>query len=96
MKKWLVLAAALLVALVLKLGYYTSYEDEEIKTTFFIKHGLTPRLQFFNIFANEGDDKPLYRLHADEREMVIDYCRYRLGIETRLQSQAELDACNVR
>lgn len=96
MKTCLLLLLAAVTACVLKLGYYTSYEDEELKTTYFIKQSLTPRMQFHNIFATEGDDKPLQRLRPDERAMVIDYCRYRLGIETRLQTQAELDACNVR
>lgn len=94
-----ILISGLLVALaiaLLKIGYYNSHEDSENKTTFFIKQHLTWRLQFSNIFATEGDAKLLNELRPDEREKVIDYCRYRLGIDTTLQTQAELDACNLR
>jgi len=89
-------ALVLLLSAALKIGYYTSYEDEELKTTFFFKKALTFQLKFENIFATEGDDKPLNMLRPDERTLVADYCHYRLGIKTSLQTQAELDVCKVR
>lgn len=88
--------AAALATASLTIGYYRSHEDSEDKTTFFLKKNLTFRMEFYNIFATEGDYKPLERLRLDERIDVIEYCRYRLGIDTTLQTQAELDACNVR
>lgn len=87
---------ATLVTASLTVGYYRSFEDEETRYTFFIKKVPTFQLRFRNIFANEGDPKPLERLRPDEREKVIEYCRYRLGIDTKLETQAELDACKVR
>lgn len=80
----------------LTLGYYLSVQDDETKTTFFVKRALTFRVEFENIFANEADDKPLPELRPDERDAVIGYCKYRLGIVTNLQTQAELDACRLR
>lgn len=91
----LVLLSGILLP-VLTIGYYTHHEDEEIKLTLFVKKTPTLQTRFHNIFATEGDDKTLKRLRRDERKKVIDYCRYRLGIETRLRSNAELDSCKAR
>jgi len=98
MKKAILLCIGLgaLLLAVLKVGYYTSYEDEESRTTFFLKRTISFRLEFKNIFATEGDDKSLASLRPDERASVIEYCYYRLGIRTSLQTQAELDTCKVR
>lgn len=80
----------------LKIGYYTSIEDEELKTTFFIKQTPTFRLKFYNIFATEEDFQRLDRLRPDERIDVIDYCKYRVGLAVELKTEAELIACSVR
>ena len=81
------------VSTTLTVGYYPSYFDEETQYNFFIKKAPTFQLEFRHIFANEGDAKPLARLRPDEREAVINYCRYRIGINTKLETQADLDAC---
>ncbi|MCL6688986.1 hypothetical protein M8R19_09695 [Pseudomonas sp. R3.Fl] len=95
MKK-LIYPVVLLVVARLFLGYYESIDDAELNTNFFIKRHPTFQMEFVNLFANDADSKPLQELSAEERQLVIDYCRYRLGIETRLQSQTELDACKKR
>lgn len=91
---WLVLA--IISVLYLKIGYYTSYEDEEESIIFFVKSTLTPKLRFSNIFATEEDPRPLNRLLPEQRLKVIEYCKYRVGLETDLNTQADLDACSVR
>lgn len=64
--------------------------------TFSIKKKPTLQLKFFNMFAHDADSKKLHQLTNQERNRVIDYCAYRLGIETALNTQLELEACEKR
>jgi hypothetical protein len=69
------------------------------KTTrwfFFIKKKPTLQVKFENIFASDSDDKLLDELIMEEVNIIRDYCKYRLGIETWLQTQEELETCKVR
>lgn len=95
MKKITAFLTASLFA-VLFFGYYNSIEDAEIHSHFFIKKKPTLQIKFFNIFANDADSKKLHQLTDQERKRVIDYCAYRLGIETTLRTQRELEACEKR
>ena len=92
--KLLVISGLGLIVGFLKIGYYFNYEDEETTAVFFVKQSPTFQLKFHHIFANEGDPIPLAHLRDDQRLKVIDYCKYRLGINTELADQAELDACS--
>ncbi|MNP42558.1 hypothetical protein D3C76_1363310 [compost metagenome] len=89
-------AATLLIVAHLYIGYYTSLDVEEERTTFFIKKHPTLQVKFENLYTKNADGKPLADLNMVEINMIIDYCKYRLGIETWLQSQEELDACKQR
>lgn len=95
MKKSAILFAAVLAlsALWLNVGFYETYFAEDNRTVFFIKKYPTLQIRFENIFLSDQDDKPLSRLSDEERDVVIAYCKYRLGIETELKTQDELDAC---
>ncbi len=62
---------------------------------FFIKSSPTLQVRFENIFLTDADDKPLERLSDEERGLVIAYCKYRLGIETELDTQDELNVCKA-
>lgn len=95
MKKTIAITILALLA-ILYIGYYESLDDAEVNKVFFIKKSPTLQIQFRNLFANDADDKPLARLTAEQREQVIDYCKFRLGIETELKTQAELEACKQR
>ena len=95
MKKIIALTILGLLA-VLYVGYYESLDDAEVNKVFFIKKSPTLQVKFRHLFANDADDKPLAKLTAEQREQVIDYCKYRLGIETELKSQEELEACKTR
>ncbi|MBD8495783.1 hypothetical protein IFR09_17795 [Pseudomonas syringae] len=95
MKKLIALSALALVA-ALFVGYYETRWAEDNKTVFFIKQHPTFQLEFVNLFASDADDKPLAALTPQERQEVMDYCKYRLGIVTRLETQAELEACKER
>ncbi|MGE8501725.1 hypothetical protein VUJ49_09225 [Pseudomonas berkeleyensis] len=92
------LAAALALALlaIIFVGYYDALDDADINRVFFIKKAPTWQVEFRNLFANDADDKPLERLTPEERDEVIAYCRYRLGITTELNTQAELERCKPR
>jgi hypothetical protein len=95
MKK-LIILTALLLAAVLFVGYYNAIDDAELNTVFFIKKSPTFQVKFENLFANDADNKKLGELNNEERELVVDYCKYRLGIETELRSQEELEVCKER
>ncbi|MGE8497078.1 MAG: hypothetical protein ACN6O6_06165 [Pseudomonas sp.] len=91
----------LLVALAVSLawlgvGFYKTYFAEDNRLVFFIKKHPTFQVRFENIYASDQDDKPLERLNDEERQVVIAYCKYRLGIRTELNSQAELEMCKQR
>lgn len=53
-------------------------------------------MKFENIFAYESDDKTVGELSGTERQLVIQYCKYRLGVTTDLHNQEELELCKKR
>lgn len=77
-------------------GFYEKMEDAYPEKVFFIKKSPTLQMKFDNIFAYESDDKKLSELSETDRQLVIQYCKYWLGIITTLQSQNELEACKKR
>lgn len=80
----------------LSVGVYETYFAEDNRSVFFIKKHPTFQIRFENIFLTDEDYKPIDRLSDEEREVVINYCKYRLGIETELRTQKELEACKKR
>ncbi|MCJ1888100.1 hypothetical protein LNN38_24830 [Pseudomonas sp. LA21] len=95
MKKLIVLLLVLCAAH-LYVGFYKTRWAEDNKRVFFIKKYPSLQVEFVNLFASDADDKPLDQLSPLERATVRDYCKYRLGIETELKTQTELDACKER
>lgn len=94
--KILITSLALALLAVLLIGYYDTRYAEDNKTVFFIKKQPTFQMEFENLFANDADNKKLHELNDEERQFVIDYCKYRLGIKTDLKTQEELEACKQR
>ncbi|MGN4051979.1 hypothetical protein [Pseudomonas sp. SM4] len=94
--KSLLLFAAIALSGAMFVGYYEKMEDADPEKVFFIKKHPTLQIKFVNIFANEADDKKLTRLSDVERQYVIDYCNYRLGISTELKTQQDLEHCKQR
>ncbi|MCV4285715.1 hypothetical protein [Pseudomonas capsici] len=92
MKK-LMIAAILVVLAVLYVGYYEALEDGDIETVVFIKKHPTFQMKFYNIHANDGEIRRVDRLSDEERELIIDYCWYRLGMNTKLRVQNEIEIC---
>jgi hypothetical protein len=78
------------------IGYYETRWAEDNKYVFFIKKFPTLQTRFENIYDSDADDKTLKELGAEERRLVRDYCKYRLGIETWLQTEDELEVCKGR
>ncbi|MBX8547888.1 hypothetical protein K5D53_25000 [Pseudomonas cichorii] len=95
MKSFLTIFAALLVAC-LYIGFYEKMEDAYPEKIFFFKKAPTFQVRFENIFAYESDDKKLSELSDTERQQVIQYCKYRLGVTTTLKNQNELEECKKR
>lgn len=88
---FIILSIALVAALYI--GFYEKMEDADPEKVLFIKKAPTFQIKFENIFAYESDDKNLSELSDTERQLVIQYCKYRLGITTTLKSQNELEEC---
>ncbi len=95
MKSLLIIVPTILVAL-LYIGFYERMEDAYPEKVFFIKKVPTFQIKFENIFAYESDDKKLSELSDTERQLVIQYCKYRLGMTTTLKNQNELEECKKR
>lgn len=91
----LCLTALAALCLWLTVGVYETQFAEDNRQVFFIKKYPTLQVRFENIFLSDRDDKPLAHLSDEERGVVIAYCKYRLGIKTELNTQAELDACKA-
>ncbi|ANJ59186.1 hypothetical protein [Pseudomonas silesiensis] len=95
MKKTLIILVLISISH-LYVGYYETRWAEDNKIVLFIKKEPTFQVKFENIFASDSDDRPLTDLIMEEIAIIRTYCKYRLGIETWLQTQEELEACKVR
>lgn len=95
MKKLLIAAILALVSM-LYVGYYEALEDGDIETIVFIKKHPTFQMKFYNIHANDGEIRKVERLTAEERGWIIDYCKYRLGIDTDLKTQDDVEMCRKK
>jgi len=95
MKK-LLTAVILAVVTALYVGYYEALEDGDIETIVFIKKHPTLQMKFYNIHANDGEIRNVERLTAEERGWIIDYCKYRLGIDTDLKTQDDVEMCRKK
>lgn len=95
MKKKIILSLIVFASSILWLnaGVYETHFAEDNRSVFFIKKHPTLQVRFENIFLTDEDDKTIDRLSDEERSMVINYCKYRLGIKTELKTQKELEAC---
>lgn len=94
--KWLLFAAFVALVAMLRVGYYEALEDGDIATIVFIKMYPTFQMRFYNILANDGEIRKVERLTAEERGWIIDYCRYRLGIDTDLKTQDDVEMCRKK
>ncbi|SDS35539.1 hypothetical protein SAMN05216496_1394 [Pseudomonas sp. Z003-0.4C(8344-21)] len=95
MKKLIALMVLVLVT-VLYVGYYEALEDGDIETILFIKKHPTFQMKFYNIHANDGEIRKVERLTEEERIWIVDYCRYRLGIDTDLKTQNDVEVCRKK
>ncbi len=95
MRKLIALIVLALVA-VLYVGYYEALEDADVETILFIKKHPTFQMKFYNIHANDGEIRQVEQLTQEERRWIIDYCRYRLGIDTTLNTQEDVEVCRKK
>ena len=91
--KYFILAGMLTLLVILNVGYYEDHSEHETYTIFFIKKTPTLRVKFFNIHANNGDYRRIETLSDERRQKIKDYCKYRLGIEIELKTQADVEMC---
>ena len=89
----LIIVVVLLLAIILNVGYYkVSHENSPDTRIFFIKKFLTLRVEFINLATvSWGGDPPFT---DDDLQAAIDYCKYRLGIETKLSHPDDLRRCS--
>ena len=78
------------------IGYYTPQGIHDEGSIFFFKKHPTLQLKFKNIYTKDEDPKPLSELNMIEINTIIEYCKYRLGIETQLESESALESCKAR
>ncbi|PHN31415.1 hypothetical protein [Pseudomonas sp. ICMP 460] len=95
MKKLIALIVLALVA-VLYVGYYEALEDADVETILFIKKHPAFQMKFYNIHANDGEIRQVEQLTQEERRWIIDYCWYRLGIDTTLNTQEDVEVCRKK
>lgn len=94
--KTLLIATALTLLAVFYVGYYQALEDGDIETIVFVKQHPTLQMKFYNLHANDGEIRRVERLTEQERRWIIDYCRYRLGIDTALTRQDDVETCGKK
>lgn len=94
--KTLLIAIVLALLAVFYVGYYQALEDGDIETIVFIKQHPTVQMKFYNLNANDGEIRRVERLTEQERRWIIDYCRYRLGIDTALTRQNDVETCGKK
>lgn len=80
----------------LYIGYYISEDMEDKRYVVFIKKYPTLQIRFHNIYTRDTEVGSLDELSMERLNMVKNYCKYRLGIDTKLKTQEELEACKKR
>ncbi len=80
----------------LYLGYYVSLDFEDPRIEIFIKKHPTLQVRFENIYTSDEERKHLKDLSTAELIMVRSYCKFRLGNDSQLRNQDELEACKAR
>jgi hypothetical protein len=93
---YFILAGVLTLLAILNVGYYEADSEFERYTTFFVKKTPALRVKFFNINANYEDYWRIETLSDEQRQKIKDYCKYRLGIETEVKTQADIVMCAKR
>lgn len=91
--KYLLMTSLLIFLVIVNVGYYNEVSEGEVNTILFIKKTPTLRMKFYNIHANDGDYRKIDKLSDELRQDIIDYCKYRLGIETEVKTQADIEMC---
>lgn len=93
MKKFIFFLALAWLA-VLFTGYYKTSWAEDNEIIFFIKKEPTLQIKFVNYFSTDSEDKSkIHKLDNGERRLIIDYCKYHLGIKIEMKTQEEMDIC---
>lgn len=85
----LILAPFVLIPFI---GYYEHHDEIGSTPVIFWKEEPSMQIKFYRIF-HPNFEKGLHELTDTQRSKIIDYCRYRLGIETLLKSDEEFKAC---
>ncbi|MGG2019438.1 hypothetical protein AB1J88_05300 [Pseudomonas sp. S8] len=94
--KYFIVAGLVLLLIMLNVGFYNEVSDGEVNRIFFIKKKPTMRVKFINTHANDGNYRRVEKLTNEQRQDIIDYCKYRLGIDTKASTQAEIEMCAKR
>lgn len=91
MKKIIALLAMILITVPF-IGYYEHIGENSAHPVFFIKKKPTLQIIFHRIF-HPNFETGLHELTDLQRQKMIDYCVYRLGIETQLKTEKEFRTC---
>lgn len=87
-------SAVVVMLLVLNVGYYNvSHESEPDFSVFFWKTSPSFQVRFVHIATEHWGEDP--QITDERRQFVIDYCKYRLGIETQLDHPDDIKRCSA-
>lgn len=90
----LAISVAVIIATTLSFGYYKTSWVEDNEIAFFIKNSPTLQIKFVNYFSTNSEGKSkIHKLDNNDRRLIIDYCKYHLGIEIDIKTQEEMDTC---
>lgn len=88
------MSVAFISATTLSVGYYKTSWAEDNEIVFFIKKSPTFQIKFVNYFSTDSEDKSeIHKLDNNDRRLIINYCKYHLGIEIEMKTQEEMDTC---
>lgn len=77
----------------LNFGYYRSADEFGSEVVFFKKKFATAKIEFHNIHANSEDVRNIDLISMRDKSDIVEYCKYRLGIITQLETQEEVIRC---
>ncbi|KQQ49975.1 hypothetical protein ASF84_22530 [Pseudomonas sp. Leaf127] len=90
-KKIITLMAAIFI-IISFVGYYEHFGENSVHPVIFIKKKPTLQIIFHRVF-HPNFETGLHELTDTQRQQMIDYCIYRLGLETQLKTEKEFRAC---
>ncbi|HEX8542141.1 MAG TPA: hypothetical protein VF671_10585 [Pseudomonas sp.] len=92
--KYLIPLVLAVLVLVLNVGYYVEVDENSEGRQYFIKRALTFQVKFRSLYSHWTWSYDA--LTIEQKQELVDYCKYRWGIVTDLDHADELKTCSAR